>query len=275
MLAVALCTCTLYFLLSGKWPLAFVFAALTIAAKMNFLLILGFIFVYLFLTRERWWPFLYKSVGGFLILLLVLVALYYPYYTSPDTFGAPLKFLFGQNPAKSVAEVIGDVAYFAPSILSGNNDELKQNMAMPSGLSDGQLATWLAVKKVCQIFAFLLCAMMILRFWFFSPRDSKGWMNIFLRMLLVFLLFYSHVFYAWYLMILLPFVWYEGDRRFMQWLFVLTCFSNVHDILCAVNHYTTVYFVVLPLTFLSVAVFFWRLRNNFFTSLTPVGSSKS
>jgi hypothetical protein len=269
MLAIALCSCMIYFLLQKKWYLAFLFTGFTIAAKMNFILILGFIVVALFLTRESWISFLYKTVGGVCITIMVLFAVYYPYYSSADTFKVPFNFLFSQAPAKSIAEVAGDVIYFAPSVISGHHDEMNATMAKSSGVSDAQLVVWLAVKKICQIFAIILSAFVFVKYWF-GRRDSKHWMNIFLRFLVIFLLFYSHVFYAWYLMVLLPFVWYEEDKRFMQWLFVLTCFSNMHDIMCSVNHGTPVYFVVLPLTLMSVLLFFWRFRNNFFTSLKGV-----
>jgi hypothetical protein len=266
MLAVTLCLCMLYFFMRGNWYLAFLFAGFTIAAKMNFVLVMAFLIVGLFLKKESWMLFLYRAGAGIFVTLTVLFVLYYPYYTSPDTFRVPLNFLFGQNPAKSIPEVLGDVVYFAPLVIMGHRDELHTTLTSSSGLFDGQLAAWLHVKMICQLFAILMCAIIFIRFWLGS-RDSKKWMNIFLRFLLLFLLFYSHVFYAWYLMMLLPFVWFEEDKKFMQWMFVLTCFSNVHDIMCAINKATPVYFIVIPLTFLSVMVFFWRLRNNFLTSL--------
>ena len=266
MLAITLCLCMLYFYFQRRWHLAFLFAGLAICAKMSFVIILGFIVVAIFLERETWLSFIYKTVGGLCITFVTVFVLYYPSYTSPDTFRVPFNFLFKQNPAKSIAEVIGDIVYFAPSVISGHNDELNATMAKSNGVSDPQLAVWTGVKKACQIFAFLLSGFIFIRYWF-GKRESQQWMNIYLRFVLIFLLFYSHVFYAWYLMILLPFVWYETDIRFMQWLFVLTSFSNVHDIMCAVNRGTPVYFMVLPLTLFSVLVFFWRFRNNFFTSL--------
>lgn len=279
MLAVTLCLCMLYFFFRGNWLLAFLFAGLTIVAKMNFVLVLGFLVVALFLNKDSWLSFIYKTVGGICITALVIAALYFPYYSSADTFKVPFNFLFSQNPAKSIAEVIGDIVYFAPAVISGHTDEMNATMAKSSGVSDPQLVVWIAVKRACQLFAFILSAIIFVRYWF-GKRESKQWMNIYLRFLIIFLLFYSHVFYAWYLMLLLPFVWYETDKRFMQWMFVLTCFSNVHDIMCSVNHDTPVYFIVLPLTLLSVLVFFWRLRNNFFTSLrvdtnTPIYPPKS
>lgn len=269
MLALALCCCMLYFFLIGKWYLAFLFAGLTILAKMNFVLVLGFLVVALFLNKKSWMSFFYKTAGGICITFMVLFIVYYPYYTSSETFRAPMKFLLGQNPAKSIAEVMGDVVYFAPQVISGHNEEMNKNMDKPSGLSDGQLQVWLMVKKIGQVFAFLFCAVIFIRFWF-GRRDSKQWMSIFLRLLLVFLLFYSHVFYAWYLMILLPFVWYEEDKHFMQWLFVLTCFSIVQDFICFTNHDTIPYYIILVLTFLSIMVFFWRFRRVYFRSLGAV-----
>jgi hypothetical protein len=270
MLAITICSCMLYFFFRRNWYLAFLLAGIAVVAKMNFILILGFLVVALFLEKESWLSFLYKTVGGICITVLVITAFYYPYYTSPDTFKVPFNFLFSQNPAKSIAEVMGDIVYFAPAVITGHMDELNSTMAKSSGVSDPQLVVWLGVKRACQLFAFILSAIIFVKYWF-GKRESKQWMNVYLRFLLVFLLFYSHVFYAWYLMILLPFVWMETDKRFMQWLFVLTCFSNIHDIMCAVNHDTPVYFIVLPLTLLSVLVFFWRLRNNFFTSLNAEG----
>jgi hypothetical protein len=265
MLAVALAACMLYFYLRRNWYLAFLFAGIAIAAKMNFVLVIPFLIVALFLDKESWGAFLYKAAAGLWIAAMVLFVLYFPYYTSPDTFARPLNFLFGQNPAKSIAEVMGDIVYFAPQVVTGHTEGVNSSIHAPGGLPESQLAVWLAVKITFQVFAALLCLVIFIRFWM-GKRDSRKWMQVFLRFLLAFLLFYSHVFYAWYLMILLPFVWYEDDKRFMQWLFVLTCFSNVHDIMCSVNHGTPVYFLVLPLTFFSVLVFFWRFRNNFFSS---------
>jgi hypothetical protein len=267
LLAVALCAGVLFFFFSGRWYLAFIFAGIMVAAKMNFVLVLGFLIGALFFSGEKWTAILYKSAIGLCFTLFTLFILYYPYYTSAATLTVPLKFLFGQNPGKSLAEVLGDIIYFAPSVISGHHDELNATMGKSSGVSDPQLVVWLGVKKACQLFAVILSLIVVVRFWMAGQR-SRQWMSVFLRFILIFLMFYSHVFYAWYLMLLLPFVWFDRDERFMQWLFILMAFSNVHDIMCAVNHGTPVYFLVLPLTLIGVLLFFWRFRNNFFTSLS-------
>jgi hypothetical protein len=266
LLAMALSACLLYFFYIGRWYWAFLFAGIAIAAKMNFLLVLGFLVPAVFLTGYTWRSSFYKVFVGLCITVISLAILYSPYYTSIRTFSVPLNFLFGQNPGKSLSEVLGDVIYFAPSVISGRHDELNSTIAKSSGVTDPQLVVWLAVKKACQLFAFIIGLAVFIKFCI-GEKTTSQWMRICLRMLLIFLLFYSHVFYAWYIMLILPFVWYEEDELFMQWLFVLTCFSNVHDIMCSVNHGTPVYFIVLPLTLIGVLIFFWRFRNNFFRSL--------
>jgi hypothetical protein len=267
-IAITLSGCMLYFFLDKKWYLAFVFAGLSIAAKISFVLMLPFLIVGLFIDKNNWPSFLSRAAGGIAITVVILVAVYLPYYTSPQTFRTPFKFVFEQDPAKSIAEVIGDIVYFAPSVISsGGNEELHSNLHVKPSISPQQLKAWLLVKKISQVFALLMSALVFLNFWL-GRRDVRQWMKVFARLVLLFLLFYSHVFYAWYLLMAIPFLWYEDDLRFIQWLFVLTCFTNVHDILCAVNHGTPIYFVVLPLTFLSIVSFVWRFRTVFFRSVS-------
>ena len=267
-IAIALSGCMIYFFLTKKWYWAFVFAGLAIASKISFVLMLPFLVVGLFIEKSTWLSFLSRTFVGVVIAVITVVAIYAPYYTSLQTIQTPFKFVFNQDPAKSIAEVIGDIVYFAPSVISGKeNQELHSNLHVRPSTSAKQLEAWLLVKKTSQGFALLMSAIVFLRFWL-GERDIRHWMKVFTRLLLLFLLFYSHVFYAWYLLMVIPFLWYEDDLRFIQWLFVLTCFCNVHDILCAVQRGTPVYFLVLPLTFLSIVSFVWRFDRVFFKSVS-------
>jgi hypothetical protein len=267
-IAITLSGCMIYFFLTRKWYWAFLFAGLSIASKISFVLMLPFLVIGLFIEKDNWVSFFIRSIGGVVITIITLVVVYAPYYKSPQTLQTPFQFVFNQDPAKSIAEVIGDIVYFAPSVISsGGNEELHSNLHVKPSISPKQLQAWLLVKKISQLFALLMSAWVFIRFWM-GKRDIRQWMKVFIRLMLLFLLFYSHVFYAWYLLMVIPFLWYEDDLRFIQWLFVLTCFSNVHDILCAVNHGTPIYFVVLPLTFLSIVSFVWRFRTVFFRSVS-------
>ncbi len=272
-IAITLSGCMIYFFLSKKWYWAFVFAGLSIAAKISFVLMIPFLIVGLFIEKDTWLFFFSRVIAGVMITGITVSLIYLPYYTSPQTFQTPFKFVFEQDPAKSIAEVIGDIVYFAPSVISGKeNEELHSNLHVKVSTSTQQLEAWLLVKKISQAFALLMSAFVFIRFWMGS-RDIRQWMKVFTRLLLLFLLFYSHVFYAWYLLLVIPFLWYEEDIKFIQWIFVLTCFSNVHDILCAVQRGTPIYFVVLPLTFLSIVSFVWRFRSVFFRSVTETATS--
>jgi hypothetical protein len=272
-IAITLTGCMLYFFLDKKWYWAFLFAGLSIATKISFVLMLPFLVVGLFIQKDSWGSFFSRAFAGVAITIITVAALYLPYYTSPQTFQTPFKFVFEQDPAKSIPEVIGDVIYFAPAVLSGKEDqELHNNLHVKPGISPRQLEAWLLVKKVCQLFALIMSAWVFFRFWM-GRRDMRQWIKVFTRLMLLFLLFYSHVFYAWYLLMMLPFLWYEDDLRFMQWLFVLTCFSNIHDVLCAVQRGTPVYFLVLPLTFIGILIFAWRFRSVFFRSVSETATS--
>jgi hypothetical protein len=124
-----------------------------------------FLIVALFLEKESLTSFLSCSLMGAGITLLTVAVLYLPFYTSPLTFSAPFDFLFHQNPAKSISEIVGDIVYFAPTVIHGANGEVQSNMATPSGISAQQLHSWLLVKTICQIFALLVSAVVFVRFW--------------------------------------------------------------------------------------------------------------
>ena len=265
-IVVTLSACMIYYFFAGRWYMAFMFVGLCIAAKVSYVLLLPFLIVALFLEKESWISFLSRSLMGLGITLMTVTLLYLPFYTSPLTFAAPFDFLFHQNPAKSISEIVGDIVYFAPTVIHGTNNEVQSNMATPSGISAQQLHAWLLVKTICQIFALLVSAIVFIRFWM-GERTVRNWTRVFLRLLMLFLLFYSHVFYPWYLLMILPFVWFEEDVSFMQWLFVLTCFSSVQDSICFMKHDNIPYYIVLVLTFLSTVVFVWRFRRVYFRSL--------
>jgi hypothetical protein len=265
-IVITLAAALIYFFLSGRWYLAFIFLGLCIAAKISFVLLLPFLIVALFIEKTSWLSYLSRIGGGIAITAVVIVLMYLPFYTSPKTFTAPFDFLFHQNPAKSISEILGDIVYFAPGVLLGENGELQNNVITPSGISQRQLDAWLLIKTICQIFALVVSAIIFIRFWI-GDRTLQQWFRVFVRLLLLFLLFYSHVFYPWYLLFLLPLLWFEGDLPFMQWLFVLTCFVTVQDSICFIKHDTLPYYLILILTFLSTAVFVWRFRTVYFKSL--------
>jgi hypothetical protein len=271
-IALTFAACMLCFLISGGWQLAFIFAAFAIATKLSFVLLIPFIIVWLFVNRKDGMTFFTQTLLGIGISAVIIGILYARYLSGFDQILAPMKSLISQNPAKSVAEVVGDILYFISTLIGGLSKDLNNSIHAASGAADGQVVAWMIAKKICQLAALLLSAFVFFRFWR-GQRDARSWIMTFVRLMLIFLLFYSHVYYVWYLMMCLPFVAYDDDTRFMQWLFVLTCFSHTHDVICMISRDAPVFFIILPvLTILCISVFFWRFRNNFIRSLTSINS---
>lgn len=266
-IAVALTAGMIYFALSERWYLAYVFAGLAIAAKVSYVLMLPFMFVLLLVRRVNWIQFLTRQAAGVAVTAVVLGLLYFPYFTSVKTITTPFQFLTAQNPAKSIAEIVGDIVYFAPGVIGSNNSEMHSNMLTPSGISQSQLDAWLLVKKVCQVFALVMMILVFARFWI-HERTQESWFRTFLRLLLLFLLFYSHVFYPWYLLFILPLLWYESDVKFIQWLLVMSCLAIIQDTISFTRHETVPYYIILILTFTSTMSFFWRFRTVYFRSVS-------
>ncbi|MBS1625216.1 MAG: hypothetical protein JST83_14410 [Bacteroidetes bacterium] len=266
-IAIALVAGLLYTLVSGRWYAAFVFAGLAIGAKMSYVLMLPFLIGGVFLLRSSWSQFFMRITAGLIITFTTLSLLYLPYYTSGDTFAVPFKFLALQNPAKSAAEIIGDIVYFAPAVVTGHNEEVNSSIQRPSGVSDGQLRSWLAVKMILQVFALVVSIVVLLRFWR-GDRTFMNWCRNYVRLLLLFLLFYSHVLYPWYLLFILPLLLQESDVRFVQWLLVMLGLAVAQDTMTFARHDTIPYYIILVLTFISTMSFFWRFRTVYFRSLS-------
>jgi hypothetical protein len=100
-----------------------------------------------------------------------------------------------------------------------------------------------------------------------GAQTLQQWFRVYVRLLLLFLLFYLHIFNPWYLMMILPFMWLDDELSFMRWVLVLTCFISVQDIVCSVSRDSMVYIAVLVLTFISVMLYLYRPQQMFFTSL--------
>jgi hypothetical protein len=268
LIAITFILCAIYFLLKHKWYLAFGLVALSIATKMNYVLMLPF-FVVAMALQNQTQAVMFRRVGsGLLIAFFTVGVVYIPFYTSAATVTTPFTFHFFQNPSKCIGEIIGDVIYFAPQLISGHSEQLQNTVTASSG-PDRQLFISEVIVKICQFFA--LCSSLYILFNFMrGQRTMKRWFRVYVRLLLLFLLYYLHIFNPWYLMMFLPFMWFDENSEFMKWLFVLTCFISVQDVVCTISRDSIVYIVELGLTFISVMLYLYKPRRMFFTSLEDV-----
>ena len=265
LIAITFVLCAIYFVLSNKWYWAFVLVALAVATKMNYVLALPFFVVAMVLQKQLTAGLFGKIALGLVIAFATLAIAYLPFYTSVATFTTPFTFHFFQNPSKCIGEILGDVIYFAPQLINGHNEQLQATVNSVSGPDEQLRITWIVV-RVCQVFAVLSSLYILTRF-FTGERTLKMWFRVYVRALLLFLLFYLHIFNPWYLMMFLPFMWVDDEPEFMRWLIVLTCFISVQDIVCSVSRDSAVYVAVLVLTFISVMMYLYKPWRMFFTSL--------
>lgn len=266
--AIALIAAMIYFAISCRWYVASIFAGLAIVAKMSYVLMVPFLAVILFIYRESWRQLLMQIAGGAVIAAAVIMLVYLPYFSSIKTVAIPFDFLTSQKPAKSAAEVIGDVIYFAPGVILGENAELHDSIKRTSGLLDGQLRIWLAVQQVLKIFALLMSLVLLLRFWLGS-RSMAAWCRTYVRLLLLFLLFFSHVFYPWYLLFVIPLLLYEVNSAFIAWLLIMVSLAIMQDAMTFASHESVLYYCILIMTFASVLSFFMMFRTVYFRSHRP------
>ena len=265
LIAIAFILFALYFLLSGKWYLSFILIAFSIATKMNYVLMLPF-FVFVVFLQDGQSKNAYRKLGiGLTLSVLSLATLYFPFYTSTATVTTPFTFHFFQNPSKCIGEILSYVIYFAPQIISGHHDQLQGTVNGVAGPYT-QLLISVMIVKVCQVIALVTSLYILIRF-LNGTQTLQQWFRVYVRTLLLFLLYYLHIFNPWYLMMFLPFMWVDEDPAFMGWLFVLTCFISVQDIVCSVSRDSVAYAIVLVLTFVSVMFYLYKPRRMFLTSL--------
>ena len=267
LLAAALALWTVYFVLSNKAEFAFVPIALAIGVKMSYVLLLPYAFLALYIQYPHLSRFLVKSLIGLLISGLTLILIYWPYFSSFNNLIVPFQSLYHQVPTKSIVEVFGDIIFYATQLLHpGNGTNLSGSMTNDALLAEQKQYIYDTLIVICRFVAIATSAFLMFRF--FQKREEKLRLPLlYLRLLLLFLLFYSHVIYPWYLLLALPFAWFERDKRFMLWLFVLTCFCNAQGIMCSIDRSSWVYSLVVPLIAINVFIFLWRFRANFINKI--------
>jgi hypothetical protein len=265
-IAATCVVCIIYTVLTEKWILAFAFLAFAILSKMSYVLILPFLFVSMFIKAGKLKDMVLNIAIGVMILTGIICLFYLPLYTSPKTITQPFHFLTSQGPSKSFTEIAGYIVSYASQVFAEQSAKAENlNLHSPiTGIS--QEIVWNYVSLFCKTLALVISAILFYGFWK-GERNIKTWIRTYLRLLMLFLLFYSPIFYAWYPMLFLPFIILENEKTFITWVVGFTFLVLMQDTVCFVTRSGVVYVVVLGLTFLSVASYVWRFRKVYFLSL--------
>lgn len=263
-IAATLALCGVYFVFTQRWYVAFAFGALCVAVKINYVLILPFLLMALYLKTDGWMTFIRRASIALFIYVAAFVLVYSGVYTSPDTFTVMFRFVFDRAPAKSLAELIGGAIYYVPHVIHGDHQAIQDGLI--GKISAEQVTIWNTVKTVSQLLAVATSAYILFKF-ITGKRELQQWFRVYVRLLLLFMLVYTHIFFAWYLIMFIPFMWMVEDPEFMQWLFVLSFLVNMQDIVCALSRNSTVYFFSFALTVLSILAYVWKFRKVYVKSL--------
>lgn len=261
LVAAALGMCLVFSVLKGRFNVAFLFAAFAIAVKVSYIVTIPYLLLALYINKHDNASFFSKTLIGALILCAGLGFLYYPYFTSIATILIPLHSVYDQIPTKSIPEVFGDIIFYIQGYFSGNLSA-GNTFINDAGQAVQKASIWRFLETICRLTALISSCVLLFHF-FKAAKSERNWMKIYLRLLLLFLLFYSHVIYPWYLIIIVPFMWIEEDVGFIKWLIVLTCFCNAQSIMCAIDRSSPLYWSIPPFIALNVFVFLWRFRRNF------------
>lgn len=253
-----------YFITQQK--IVFSLVAITIACmcKIVFVIFIPFVLLHYFFinpNRISWKPLVYFMLGLVLAVGVVVVS-YYPFWNGIKTITIPFTYLNTQEPSKSFSEVLGEIlnAVFGHETPS---DAINNTV-------DGESKIWwwkqcrIAFNIIGIILAVVVSIVFIAKtkFVFYKTVLAEYW----IKLSLVFFFFYSHIFNAWYLIALLPFLPLIGNNdRLKRYFIVVSVFSNFHMIFLNIGRDSFAYYLLPPIVFINISLFLWQFKKNFLT----------
>ncbi len=259
-----------YFISQQKIVFSLVAIAIACMCKIVFLIFVPFILLHYFFinpNRITWKPMVYFIMGIAISAILVGLS-YLPFWKGMETISVPLKYLNTQEPSKSFSEVLGELLnlVFADA---APKDELANTID-----STSKIWWWKQCRIAFNILGIILAVIVSIvfmvktKFVFYKTVLAEYWIKI----CLVFFFFYSHIFNAWYLIALLPFIPFLGhNERLKKYIIVVSVFSNLHMILLNIGRDSFVYYLLPPIVFINICLFLWQFRKNFLTVESNTG----
>jgi hypothetical protein len=253
-----------YFITQQKIVFSLVAISLACMCKIVFVIFIPFILLHYFFinpNRITWKPVVYFMLGIFLSLGMVALS-YLPFWKNWETIAVPFAYLNTQEPSKSFSEVLGEILSL-----------LFNDVSPAQGIADthdslAKIWWW----KQCRLaFNFIgiglgmvvsVIFMAKTRLVFYKTVLAEYWIKI----SLVFFFFYSHIFNAWYLIALLPFLPLIGNNsRLKRYFIIVSVFSNLHMIFLNIGRDSYVYYLLPPIVLVNICLFIWQFKKNFLT----------
>lgn len=267
LLAATFLLISIYFISQQKIVFALLLVALAAMCKIVFIIFLPYIIIHYFMINPG--RLNLKCIGYFTIGLIafamIAVLSYYPFWTGPKTLGVPLGFLSMQEPSKSFSEVLGEIIH----TILGN---VENTSYTSDGVSGQKLMIWKYLRMIFNIIGILLALILSIRFLVKTGLkfNRSQLTELWVKLTMIFFFFYSHIFNAWYLIALLPFIPLIADnQRLKKYLLIVCVYSNAHMIFLNVDKASAVYYLIFPIIFANIALFMWQFRKNYLTIESP------
>ena len=269
LLAALFLLIAVYFISQQKIVFSLTAIALACMCKIVFVIFIPFILVHYFLInpeRIKLKPILYFLIGTGAFILITGFS-YFPFWKGMSTLTVPLEYLNTQEPSKSFSEVLGELLNlgFAPD---NYQNTAPANELTSTADSASKIWWWKQCRIAFNIIGVLIGLMVCIvfaaktRLKFTKHTLAELW----IKLSMVFFFFYSHIFNAWYLIALLPFIPLLGNNeRLKRYLMVVSVFSNLHMILLNIGRDSFVYYALPPIIFINISLFIWQFRKNFLT----------
>lgn len=253
-----------YFITQQK--IVFSLVAITIACmcKIVFVIFIPFVLLHYFFinpNRITWKPIVYFLLGVILSVGIIIVS-YYPFWIGMQTITIPFSYLNTQEPSKSFSEVLGELLNIAFS------DAAPKGELSNVTDSSSKIWWWKQCRIAFNIFGILMALVVSIvfiaktKFVFYKTVLAEYW----IKLSLVFFFFYSHIFNAWYLIALLPFLPLIGNNdRLKRYFILVSVFSNLHMIFLNIGRDSFMYYLLPPIVFINISLFLWQFRKNFLT----------
>lgn len=255
---------SVYFIGHQKIVFALIAIALACSTKIVFIIFLPFIIIHYWgLNPERLnvKTTIYFLIGILGFIGMILLA-YLPFWNGIETVKVPLSFLNHQEPSKSFSEVLGEIL----NVLFSKAAPISE--IENTAFSTSKLWWW----KQCRItFNFIGIGLAVILLGIFMVKTGLKFTRIqlaelWVKLTLIFFFFYSHIFNAWYLVALLPFIPLIGPLdRLKKYIIIVAVYSNLHMIMLNIHRESFIYYLLIPIIFINICLFLWQFRKNFLT----------
>ena len=265
LIACLLVLTAVFFVLKNLLMPAAVFIGMALSCKVSVIMYVPFIFsLYFFTADEQISKKIGRMVVSVLLLAITIIGCYAIFYDGGASISVPFQYLSRQHPAKSFAEILGEILNV---VCSGvNKANIESELAMEEIPNEDPKVYWWGISKM--IFNIVGILMMLITGWIFALKTKMKFnreliVELFIKLSFIFFFFYLHIFQAWYLALLIPLIAISSNQRIKKYFMVLCAYSGVHTIMIAIARPSFLFYILPVLVIINALLFLWQFRRNY------------